>query len=105
MTDDNLLRELFIGGSLYRTRFTKKFDQRKKYVPRDPKKILCVIPGVIQDVRVRPGDTVAGGAPLCVLEAMKMQNDVLAPFDGKIKHVAVRQGDQVGKSDLLFEFE
>ena len=62
----------------YQTTLTKKFLNRKSWVPRDPRKIICVIPGVIHKIHVKTGRHVLRGDPLLVLEAMKMQNDIVA---------------------------
>ena len=43
------------------------------------------------------------GEPLVVLEAMKMQNDIVAPADGAVKQVLVVSGEQVAKGQLLIE--
>lgn len=53
------------------------------------------LPGVIFDLRVKAGDTVKKGDTLLVLEAMKMENNIQAPSDGKIARVAVIKGDSV----------
>ena len=42
------------------------------------------MPGTILDIKVAVGDTVKSGQAICVLEAMKMENDVNAPCDGKV---------------------
>lgn len=59
------------------------------------------MPGQIVDVSVSIGDTVEKGQKLLVLEAMKMQQPVLAPFDGTVDQLPVAKGDQVGEGDLL----
>jgi biotin carboxyl carrier protein len=59
------------------------------------------MPGKILAVHAAVGETVARGAVLIVLEAMKMENDLLAPADGRVKSVHVRSGDAVNTGDLL----
>lgn len=95
---------LVIGDRAYETIFTRKFRQRKQYVPPDPKKVVCVIPGVIQKMYVREGQMVHRGDPLFILEAMKMQNDVLSPRDGVAKSIEVRVGQMATKGQVLLEF-
>ena len=55
--------------------------------------------------KVAPGDAVAGGQPLVVMEAMKMENELRAPSAGTVKRVAVTPGTAVEKGALLVELE
>lgn len=59
------------------------------------------MPGNILDVKVKVGDTVKAGTVLCVLEAMKMENEIPAPKDGKVAQVVVTKGATVGAGDTL----
>ena len=59
------------------------------------------MPGTILDVKANVGDTVTKGQVIAVLEAMKMENDIVAPQDGKIASVNVKKGDSVNTSDLI----
>jgi len=54
-------------------------------------------------MRVKEGDKVQAGQVLLVMEAMKMENPVTAPFNGTVSKVHVREGDNVGEGDLLVE--
>jgi biotin carboxyl carrier protein len=56
-------------------------------------------------VVVAEGAEVAAGQPLLVLEAMKMEQQVLAPRSGRIREVRVRAGDTAGAGELLVAFE
>jgi biotin carboxyl carrier protein len=96
---------LVIGDRAYETSLTKKFKQRKPYAPLDPKKVLCVIPGVIQKVYVKEGQRVQCDDPLFLLEAMKMQNDVLSHLDGVVMSIQVQVGQMPAKGQVLLEFE
>ena len=53
------------------------------------------MPGNILRVNVKAGDAVKSGTVLCVLEAMKMENDILAPKDGTVTQVLVSKGSTV----------
>ena len=64
-------------------------------------KVTAPMPGTILDVKVNVGDTVTKGQAIMVLEAMKMENDIVAPCDGKIASVTVKKGDQVNSADTL----
>ncbi|MDE7278713.1 MAG: biotin/lipoyl-binding protein [Oscillospiraceae bacterium] len=59
------------------------------------------MPGTILDVKASVGDTVAEGQVLMVLEAMKMENDIVAPKAGKVSAISVKKGDSVNSGDAL----
>ncbi len=59
------------------------------------------MPGTILDVKANVGDTVAEGQVLMVLEALKMENDIVAPKAGKVAAINVKKGDTVNSNDLL----
>jgi biotin carboxyl carrier protein len=94
-----------LDDAVYETGLTRKFAGRKAYVPHDPKKILCFIPGVIRKIYARPGQAIRRGERLLILEAMKMQNDISSPEDGIVKTVPVTTGQMVTKGRLLVELE
>jgi acetyl/propionyl-CoA carboxylase alpha subunit len=67
--------------------------------------IRSPMPGKIVQVHVAVGDSVAKGQPLIVLEAMKMEHALTAPFDGTVDALTVRQGDQVSEGIILLRLE
>jgi acetyl/propionyl-CoA carboxylase alpha subunit len=67
--------------------------------------LLAQMPGTVLAVNVAEGDTVAAGTVLGVLEAMKMELALAAPYDGTVTHVGVTVGDQVPIRHLLFTVE
>ncbi len=89
----------------YKTLFTKKFVNRKKYIAPDPKKMYSYIPGAIQKIFVKNGQKVKKGDSLLILESMKMLNIVRVPFEGKIKKINVVIGEKIPKDHLMVEFE
>ncbi len=103
MSEKPEIHQISIGETVYETTFTKKFQNRKKYVAPDPNSVKCVIPGVIQKIYVKTGQKVRKGEPLCILEAMKMQNDILCPFDAKIKTINVEVGKSMTKGETILE--
>jgi propionyl-CoA carboxylase alpha chain/3-methylcrotonyl-CoA carboxylase alpha subunit len=63
------------------------------------------MPGRIVAVQVESGQAVAKGRPLVVLEAMKMEHALIAPFDGTVSELAVKVGDQVVEGAVLARVE
>ena len=59
------------------------------------------MPGNILDVKVSAGASVKAGDVLVILEAMKMENEIMAPHDGKVTAVAVTKGAAVESGALL----
>ena len=59
------------------------------------------MPGNIVAIKVKNGDTVSEGDVLCVLEAMKMENEIMAPKAGKVVAVCTSQGAAVQTGDAL----
>jgi biotin carboxyl carrier protein len=88
----------------YLTTFTKKFMNRKQYVAPDPKKVFAFIPGTIVKVYVKERHHVKKGEPLLSFQAMKMNNILTAPIDGRIKKIYVKAGESFPKSQILMEF-
>ncbi|WP_456398632.1 biotin/lipoyl-containing protein [Mesoaciditoga sp.] len=68
-------------------------------------KVTAPMSGVILKVNVKAGDEVKDAQTLIVIEAMKMENEILAPRDGKIKEVLVKEGDQVEIDQTLIIME
>jgi len=97
------METLEIGGAIYTTRLTSKFKNRKLWKKPNEKMIEAIIPGNIQKIMVKEGETVTAGTPLLILEAMKMRNQVLSPVTGVIVKIHVSEGDMVPKSHLLIE--
>lgn len=60
------------------------------------------MPGTILDIHVHVGDTVAANQPIMVLEAMKMENEVVAEQGGTIASINVEKGAMVNPGDTLF---
>ncbi len=61
--------------------------------------------GTVVKILVQPGDSVAAGDTVLVLEAMKMETEVTAPHDGTVGHVAVSVGDAVQSGQVLLEWD
>jgi biotin carboxyl carrier protein len=63
------------------------------------------MPGLVVRLEVEPGQTLAPGAGVLVLEAMKMENEIRSPGGGRVKAVLVHPGQVVEKGQVLVEFE
>ena len=66
--------------------------------------VTAPIPGVIQEVNVKAGQTVKKGDVLFILEAMKMKNNITAMHDGKVQTVNVNKGDSVTHGQVLMSY-
>lgn len=64
-------------------------------------KISAPMPGTIVDVKAKVGDTVKNGTVIAVLEAMKMENDVVADRDGTIASINVSKGESVSTGSVI----
>lgn len=69
--------------------------------PAGGEKISSPMPGTILSVNVSNGSAVKKGDVLMILEAMKMENEIMAPCDGTIASVNVTKGASVNTGDLL----
>ena len=63
--------------------------------------VTAPMPGKVLAVKVKVGDSVTSGAPVLVLEAMKMENDIVAPKDGTVVGIHTKVGDSVESAQLL----
>jgi pyruvate carboxylase len=63
--------------------------------------IHSIMPGIVKKLLVPAGTEVESGAPLLLLEAMKMENEILSPAAGTIQEILVAEGDAVAAGALL----
>jgi biotin carboxyl carrier protein len=105
MNKEHKLGILNIDTSLYQTRLSNKFENRKPYQPADPRVILSFIPGTVLDILIETGQNVRKGDELMILDAMKMKNRLKCNMDGKVKSIAVKKGEKVSKGTVLLELE
>lgn len=67
--------------------------------------VKAPMPGKIIDVLVREGSLVQRGEPVVILEAMKMQNEILSPANGTVVKISAKANTNVMKDDLLVEIK
>ncbi len=84
--------------------------KRKKYLDKTKLKskielVGAPMPGKIVDILIDSGAKVKEGEAVLILEAMKMQNEIIAPVSGVVKKIFVRCEDIVNKEDVLVEIE
>ena len=103
--------ELLVNGVSYNISVETPFSlSRKKILSVQQNESTTIrlkapMPGKILEVLVKTGDAVKAGDTLVILEAMKMQNAILASTKGIINKVLAKEGDTTSKSDLLIELE
>jgi biotin carboxyl carrier protein len=66
-----------------------------------PQPVRSPMPGKVVKVLVKAGDDVKSGTPVVVVEAMKMENELRAPRDGKVREVKVQEGQAVEANQTL----
>jgi len=67
--------------------------------------LLSPMPGLLADVAVRPGQAVSAGEKLAVIEAMKMENVLVAAQDCVVARVVAVKGDTLAVDQVIIEFE
>jgi biotin carboxyl carrier protein len=99
--------QILLRGDLYEV---EVMDERQQRLMRTSEgmavgqgelSIRSPMPGLIVDVRVKEGQTVEKGDSLCVLESMKMENEIKAPRAGTVGRVNVGKGDSVEQNKVL----
>ncbi len=76
----------------------------EKVAPDTSKFLLCPMPGLVKAIHVAQGAEVKSGDPLCVVEAMKMENILRAERDVVVKAVKAKAGDSLAVDAVIMEF-
>lgn len=97
--------EFLIENTVYYTKIPDYYKNRVAYSPPNEKILRAFIPGTIREMKVKVGDVVNIGDSLMILEAMKMNNEVKALIEGKVKAIFIMEGDMVRKNQEIVEFE
>ena len=117
--EDNIA-EVDVNGSTYQVELEEvKTTKTPKLVRAKPiqtkvdapkpaagfSRVEAPLPGTVFKVLSKEGDAVKKGQNIMVLEAMKMENNILAEMDGTIKKIHVSEGQAVLQGDILIEIE
>ncbi|WP_108822313.1 biotin/lipoyl-containing protein [Dysgonomonas sp. Marseille-P4361] len=106
---ENASYEVINRGDLYRVDLVNELErtraQHEKSVHAGVQIITSPMPGVILKVYVKEGDEVKIGDPLCVLVAMKMENEIKATSDGIVKEIFVGDNEKVSLQDKIMVIE
>ncbi|PKQ64518.1 hypothetical protein BZG02_04995 [Labilibaculum filiforme] len=100
---------VLINGNTYRFTIDTEasFERKEKLQKNKPIKINCNVlapmPGKITEVLTSEGSFIEKGNPLVLLEAMKMQNQILAAQDGTVSKILIKDGDSVMSNQVLIE--
>jgi propionyl-CoA carboxylase alpha chain len=76
----------------------------EKVPPDTSKLLLCPMPGLVKAIHVGVGQEIKAGEPLCVVEAMKMENILRAERDGVVKVIKAKPGDSLAVDAIIMEF-
>ncbi|NJN24706.1 MAG: biotin/lipoyl-binding protein [Cyclobacteriaceae bacterium] len=118
--EDNIA-EIDVNGSVYQVELAEEVKTTKtpKLVRSTPaatkveklkpatslSKVEAPLPGTIFKIKVKEGDPVKKGQVIMILEAMKMENNILAEKDGIMNKILVAEGNAVLQGDILGEIE
>jgi len=89
----------------YETILTEKWKVGRAWRPPNPNHLLAAIPGTVLKVIAEVGQTLKAGDPLLIIEAMKMENCIIMPFNGTIKAILAEPGKLVKNKQLLVEID
>ena len=105
---DGFPEEVILKGIPYKVEIEKIESTRyrppppPKHIPGD---VAANMPGQVISLMLPEGAAVEEGQVVLILEAMKMENEIIAPKSGILKKMKVQEGSLVMKGDLLFEIE
>ncbi len=105
MAEEKEFKNLIVQGAIYKTTFTRKFEERINWEAPNTNLIYSFIPGTIIDIFVKPKDKLKEGDVILLLEAMKMQNQVRMPFDGEIVKIYIKKDEVVPNRHLMLEIK
>ncbi len=78
-----------------------KYIKQENWICVEKGTVFSFMPGTVEDIKVKEGDSVRQGDVLIIFRAMKMNNKILSPIDGKVKSINVKKGDNIPKNALM----
>jgi len=118
---ENNIAKVEVNGTIYEVEVHKEIKETKTPtivrpkvpMPKEPKdlttshitKVTTPLPGIVMQVFVKEGDKVEKEDKLLLMEAMKMENNILAEKSGIVKKINVNPGDSVLQDETLMEIE
>jgi biotin carboxyl carrier protein len=102
--------QIQIDGRIYQVQISDEVDQQiltmnlKSKKSNQLKELRAPMPGLVRQVNVQVGDQVDAGDSLFILEAMKMENLLKSPVNGKVSDIFVKPGESVEKNQILLSF-
>ena len=97
--------EFAVTARKYTTLLTRNYINRKFWIEPNPYDIQSFIPGTVIQIFVKEGEVVEEGAPLLILQAMKMRNRIEMPFTARIKKINITVGKIIPKETIMIELE
>lgn len=100
----------FMGSTVKALMFAPRAGELNKFMLKRDEEILqddlvANMSGMVVDIKIEIGDKVSKGQPLVILEAMKMENVLVSPIDGKVVAINVEKGAPCSVGDVLIEIE
>lgn len=94
---------LWIGHNCYDIKYGETFGSEETEEALSV--IYAPMPGLVAKLKVKENDKVSKGDPILILEAMKMQNEINSPNDGRIKEILIEEGTKVSLEQKLIILE
>lgn len=103
MTSEQTYKQLTINDTVYETKYTRKYENRKPYESPDSGLVKAFLPGTVYELLVSEGDAVKVGTKIIRFEAMKMINEIQSATEGVVHKILVAKGDRFSKGTVLME--
>lgn len=106
---ENKQLKLLVNGQAYQLKIEDEYDQLVRQLglevvnTQKVNEIKAPMPGLVLEVNVEVGQTIAKGDPLLILEAMKMENVIKSAGDGVVEEILIDKGAAVEKGALLIK--